>query len=74
VPGLEVIDFGSADGEQDAQNFDAAYSLRQARIQAGATLLNSGEVKSSSVDDRLKEVGVVGINIRSRNRWMLSHS
>jgi hypothetical protein len=51
----------------------AAYPLRQAWVQAGSTLLDGCEVESRRVDDRLKEVVMVGVVIGSRNRRMLPH-
>ena len=55
-------DLGSADAEEDSQNFEAGYLLRQGRVKAGATLLNKAKVKSGREGDRLDVVtGVVRI-------------
>src|SRR5438552_18756564 len=55
-------DLGSADAEEDSQNFEAGYLLRQGRVKAGATLLNKAKVKSGREGDRLDVVtGVIRI-------------
>ena len=51
LPGLEVADFGSANAQQNPQNFDVMCPLRELRIEAAAPLLDPGEMESSGVGD-----------------------
>src|SRR4029077_16166934 len=67
MPGLEVCDLDSTDAEQNAQNFHIADSLRQLRVEAAPALFDKSEVKTRCVDDRLKEVGIVGIIVSPWN-------
>src|SRR5271166_6165998 len=73
VPGLEVCDLGSANAEQDAQNFHAGYPLSELWVEAAAALLDGSEVKAGRVGDRLKEVGVQQVVVGSGNCRVLSH-
>src|SRR6266699_2601454 len=57
LPGLKVHDLGSADTEEDLQNFQACDLLGQRRVKAGATLLDIRKVKSRREGDRFEVVG-----------------
>ena len=67
-----MADFGSADAEQDAQNFYVGGSLRQLRIEAAAALLDPGEVESGGVGDGLQERAVGDIAVGARNGGVAS--
>src|SRR6266480_2763551 len=59
LPGLKVHDLGSADAEENSENFQASYLLSQRRVEARATLLNKAKVKSGRESDRLDMVAWV---------------
>src|ERR1700682_6817166 len=71
MPGLEVTDLGASDAKDYAQDFRAADSLRQFGVETGSTLLDKGKVKARGIGDRLNEVGIVRVSVRSGNRRVL---
>src|SRR5579864_9143977 len=71
MPGLKVTDFGSTDGEYDAQYFDMSHSLRQFGIEARAALLDESKVEARGVRDCLKEVHMVHIGVGPGNGGVL---
>src|ERR1019366_4464168 len=55
-PRLKMHDLGSANTEQDSQNFQTGYPLRQFWVEAASTLLDGRKVKAGCVADGLQEV------------------
>ena len=53
VPGLEVHDLGAPDAEQDPQHLGMGDPLGELRVEAGAALLDEGEVEAGRVGDCL---------------------
>ena len=72
MPGLEVRRFGGANTEQDAQNLEVGYSLRESRIYAGSALLDETEMKPSGISDCLDVRRGSQIVVVARNRGKLS--
>src|SRR6266478_7774024 len=74
LPGLKVHDLGSADTEEDSQNFQAGYLLSQCRVETGPALFNIAKVKSRRESNRFDVVaGIVRVAqfiIVSKNRRM----
>src|SRR5580704_5046404 len=66
VPGLEVHDLAAADAEQNPQDFQIGYLLRQRRVQAASALLDECEVESRRVRNRLQMVGDVALGIQAQ--------
>src|SRR5262249_5896835 len=74
MPGLEVADFGSANTQEDAQDFQACGPLGKLSIEAGSALLDPREVESSRVGYGLQEGAVAHVRVRARDCSVLSDS
>src|SRR5947207_11529315 len=66
-PGLEVHGLGRANAHEDTQHFHISGPLRQRWIEAVATLFNGWKVETRRVRDRLQELRMACIGVRSRN-------
>ena len=71
LPSLKVHCLGGTDAEQDAQNFRVFCPLSELRVEAGATLLDKAKVEARREGDRLDQISVVCVGIRSGNCRML---
>src|SRR5215472_15153945 len=68
LPGLKVHRLGWTDTKEDSQNFRVRYSLSKRRVEAGATLLDKGEVEARREGNCLDQAGVARVRISSGNR------
>src|SRR4029077_16238326 len=67
VPQPEVINFDSANADQDSQDSWVGCLESQRWIEAPSPLLNERKVKSGSVSDRLYALGITACD---GNRWI----
>ena len=82
LPGLEMHGLARADAEQDSQDFEVGYFLRERGIQAAATLFDERKMESGGEGDGLEmsgdALGVVraegaalGVGVGPGNRGVL---
>src|SRR5206468_5829444 len=63
-----------ANADEDTQHFHIGGPLRQRRVKTAATLFNGWEVETRGIRDRLQEIGIACIGIRSRNGRVLIYT